>query len=713
MLHASFVDFADFRSIFGAAAKPSSFQSAEVAATPQRTWLRLVHRRHELRRWVAPRPTFTPHPGLFTHPYHTFLESIASVVPFIRSVSAQGKKAWLRELLEPVRLAHFPSLNLYLPPLDDAFSSGSAALLRATSRDHAQHKEVVVYRSPPRVLVFNLVEHGRRWYRVLTFCSRADCSLASLRNLPSYAEPVPVLACGDAMAQVAAAESLVITRHVTSSLVGLPPVVRAPVANGPGNSCADSQHKPQDKGAGWGDYGGFLSRRFAGNAHGSTTLTQPVASPAIAPNLTVQQTHSTIEQTYVPSRLLHGLLPEVLLETHLFWQNEDDTLTGYPKASAALDQTSHPTLILVVLSPELTASIDAHATPSNPGSKDANTSDFPATRAALHTACIRRRRLRPRGRASPPANPAIACNPMASPTGIAPMSDWSEAPTDATLAYDETWEEAVEQSDGVEDEILINLLHPELDEMTHALAMILRRLDDPSHILAWARRRRPAETAPADDLHDRTAGVAGASSTSSDLDDGGWALASVELPRLRLAFEVKRSSGGTGGVTRLYCREHASMFISSVTAINQTSEGSIDLDGGHARGRAGAVRQLLGCLPHAVVLEDEQGELAVLVSAAAKPYSKNTTAPADQSPRATNPNGRDESYHIRRDAGTCLLERNDLAWLAALTQARHYLYPIHPSNRVLCSRTLASSLYLLLLHFAHRRYDQVTHPATC
>ena len=41
----------------------------------------------------------------------------------------------------------------------------------------------------------------------------------------------------------------------------------------------------------------------------------------------------------------------------------------------------------------------------------------------------------------------------------------------------------------------------------------------------------------------------------------------------------------------------------------------------------------------------------------------------------------------------------------ALPQARHYLYPVHPSQSLLCSSTLASSLYLLLLTLAHRRYD--------
>ena len=44
-------------------------------------------------------------------------------------------------------------------------------------------REVVVYRYPPAVHIFNVVEHGRRWYMELIFSS---CNTATLRSqLPS------------------------------------------------------------------------------------------------------------------------------------------------------------------------------------------------------------------------------------------------------------------------------------------------------------------------------------------------------------------------------------------------------------------------------------------------------------------------------------------------------------------------------------------------
>lgn len=37
------------------------------------------------------------------------------------------------------------------------------------------------------------------------------------------------------------------------------------------------------------------------------------------------------EQTFMPTRLLKGLMPSAILDGYDFWQNEDDSLIGYPK----------------------------------------------------------------------------------------------------------------------------------------------------------------------------------------------------------------------------------------------------------------------------------------------------------------------------------------------------------------------------------------------
>lgn len=573
----------------------------------------------------------------------------------MRGSSSTSRKAWLRELLEPVRVCHFKSLHLLLPPLDEAFASAPAALLGATAAD-GTHKEVVVLRQPACVMVYNLVEHGRRWYRVLAFSSRADCSLASLPVRLWRPEHVSLLACGDAMEPTAATESLIITRHVGTSLVGLPPFLPAAAATARGAPAPD---RPTDRLGGWGD---FLTRHL--HLAGGVSSPAPAARPAAPPALSGQSTHATIEQTFVPSRLLCGLLSEALLQSHLFWQNEDDSLSGYPRGGRAAQEPGvQPTVLLVSLEPvALPPDVAASDAASAVGASGDAVGGGPAPDRHA-SASVRRRRLCPR--------PDAAAAPAEARRGREGVE------LDATLADDAGWVESPDSRGGQDDELLLNLLHPEAPPAVAALAELFRRVEDVSHVLAWARLR--------DGAHADERGRGQAETTE-------WALASVELPRLRLTFDVR--PGSLGSEPKLHCREHAGYFISNAAGqpgrLAQPDEPAEDA------ARAHSLRELLRCLPHALVLEDGQGDLAVLVSAAAKPFW-----PPEQ-PAASGARAAD-----CRDAGTCLLHRSDERWLQALTQARHYLYPVHPSLRVLCSRTLASSLYLLLMHLAHRQYDAV------
>ena len=142
---------------------------------------------------------------------------------------------WLHAALEPVRVAFFDRLELQpptfsttpfgaspntkgqpKPPDDDTVHS---ALLLARAPDGHTLKEILVLRDPACVLIFNVVEHGRRWYRSLVFCSHRSCSLADLPLTSPIGDALPVsapleLPCGDAMLLSPPAATLVITRTV-------------------------------------------------------------------------------------------------------------------------------------------------------------------------------------------------------------------------------------------------------------------------------------------------------------------------------------------------------------------------------------------------------------------------------------------------------------------------------------------------------------------
>ena len=93
--------FDDFAAVFGSGADALSFQSAEVQTTDQRVWVLLVGQRHHLQRWVAdvrrPRASFS-----------TVYRGLIPTIP--------GSLPWLSAVLEPVRAAHFPSLQLLAAP---------------------------------------------------------------------------------------------------------------------------------------------------------------------------------------------------------------------------------------------------------------------------------------------------------------------------------------------------------------------------------------------------------------------------------------------------------------------------------------------------------------------------------------------------------------------------------------------------------------------
>ena len=283
-------DFDDFRTVFGADALATSFQSAEVEAIPTstlavtltqtrtrirtlttnpnpdphqvkatayRSWLRLVGRRHDLHWWSPPQPGQPAHRAPLPFPQ-----------PYVREMAP----TWLSAALEPVRAAYFPELSLWQPLLADF--AAPAALLAGRAANGTL-KEVAVLQRTAAVLVYNVVEHGRRWYRTLVFCSRTDVSLATLPlSLATHAVPAGSTAssaagfvCGDASTSAHAAASLVITRQARDTAMR-------------------------------------EGRRAA----------------------------LSIEQTFVPRRLLSGTLPESLLEAYTFWHTPDDGLTGYPQA---------------------------------------------------------------------------------------------------------------------------------------------------------------------------------------------------------------------------------------------------------------------------------------------------------------------------------------------------------------------------------------------
>ena len=118
----------------------------------------------------------------------------------------------------------------------------------------------------------------------------------------------------------------------------------------------------------------------------------------------------------------------------------------------------------------------------------------------------------------------------------------------------------------------------------------------------------------------------------------------------------------------LYSQDHASLYVSNK--------------------RSALTTKLIAGAPHSLLLQDANGELHVLVP------SLEPTRP-----------------RLGAFSTALVLRRDNAAWSRAL-DTHYYLYPAHISLSFLVCPTLASSLYLLLLHFLHRDYAKAFALAT-
>ena len=195
---------------------------------------------------------------------------------------------------------------------------------------------------------------------------------------------------------------------------------------------------------------------------------------------------------------------------------------------------------------------------------------------------------------------------------------------------------------------LLNLVHTAEHSALMQLSDFLIGLDSLSHCLVWTKSKLPKKTK----------------------DIATCTLDVIELPRLQVNFSAKRDNDGT---LRLYSSSHAGMHISST--------------------RNPSLIRLLRGMPHGIVLENADGNLAVLTPASL-PVRKPTK----------------EWNHLT----TALIfnHNEDHIRLKDLS-VRQYLYPVHISSMFLFTPTLASALNLLLLRFLNLQYGEVFQLADC
>jgi hypothetical protein len=584
-----------------------------------------------------------------------------------------SEKAWLPSVFEPVRQTYmiFPQpLQIFLPEEPLPEDATVCYLVGKKPKVGGVWREIFVYRARRMVQVYRIESHGRRFYRSLEYASDARFCLRAMQ--PS----------------------------------------------------TDNREQP------WPDW----ERHGAGHpyedSHGDPT------SAVITREASCDENLSLGVETYIPDRLLWGIVPHTLLEQHCFWQDEDDHLRGYPipkpdskgsseqlgsdiifvrlaaGAHVALhggrfdavglkDKLLTPTRALILrlkkarlqrqrtavgkalalveafaaknalLTPPLESSfavskalatilrrIGGHSFgPGSEGQLDGDLAALSRLLGRIDLLPFSRRRRRHRitevvlpaiadalvalldedARSEPVATGAAATNAAAT-NAAATNAAAAPAPAGPAGAADA----AVSASELEEQElVLLDLLHAPAGSYLHSLADVMVRVENLSHVLAWARFDESADLGRADALSQSSLHI-------------------VSLPRLKLTFQARQ----VGDSVRLYSVDHADLFIT-----NERDE----------------TASLLAGLSHSLLLSSSNGEMSVLV-----PAWKPVRPTIEAVPFSTE----------------LVLDRADAEWLEN-SEHPYYVYPVHVSLSFLYSTTLASALYLLLLRYLARLYTSV------
>ncbi len=408
--------------------------------------------------------------------------------------------------------------------------------------------------------VYALIEEGRMVQRCLTYTSDCRHSLHDLtpdtenRDKPFSAGTR--FAAGNIFDTVLSKDGKLLQRAgagpLASAMVGSLVIKRTRLITG------NEKEKEPSAGPGWGDLG--------------------VAAVECTERLT---------ETFVPDRVLHGLIPDCLLEEYQFWKTGPRTLRGYPRVPSADNETElFVRLQCQVMFRDPTS---AAADPVPAIAVDCEPTELgSAVKARLHQ------------KVAFLQSTAAAASEVKVAASAADTDYTGRPVPDAVSVLDAgvgQWVaiikrvpappsgESKQGKSGVASShvlnqpmVLLNLVRAGASNpMLRRLAQTLTRLDNLSHVLVWSH---------------------------SDARAAGeeCELTLVELPRLKLRFSVKQVDEESSGsdsktppkkVVRLYSLDYAGQFVA------EQIDPSIEV---HLRG-----------IPHALVLENARHELSLLV----------------------------------------------------------------------------------------------------
>lgn len=429
-LEDEFRHWPDFRTVFGRLSTTTTIQCAEVKYTTNRKWVRLPGMNYDLQLWV---------PDL-RKPGHKFNTPYSSA------------DSWIKDVVDPWRAQVLPTTQLFLSN-EDQSSSSITILMGYYDSSTAEEpdrpdtlREVIVYRYPKVMHVYNVVEHGRRFYRKLIFSSDSYLCMHELKEEPMAAAGDTYLTSGDPYIASDKHPSLIVFRDSIQNQVA-------------------------------------------------------------------------VRQQFIPHRFLLGIMPTALLRNYKFWQNKDDSVTGYmPVANAQSGQRS----ILQIV-------IEEKATRRAKISRAYVLEEIEMAAASAVVVALASTKNAPNGSSASAGEDkdpdfAATVDPSKPTMYLINLLLLLNTFTKKQIECREANLNQIADFNGERSSL-------------HALVRMLIRMENLANIVAWS-KVEPTQSNP---------------SVSIDL---------IELPRLRLTFEKRNDSDGK---MRYYCLEQSGLYLTGYT----------------------------------------------------------------------------------------------------------------------------------------------------
>ena len=188
---------------------------AEVIHTTNRYWWRLVGRRYDLQSWAPDTRNYIDLKGMRNPKFSRKFPN-----------QLRGGERWIEAALSEKLPLILPEVTLYMPPGD--YSNAPYVQLAGwienprgaeTLNTHTL-KEVVVYQNPPAINVFNVVEHGRRFFRILEYTSNMSICRHEVEGdpYPDRVAGILSMSAGIPMTTLSPADSLIVSRRLSKNI---------------------------------------------------------------------------------------------------------------------------------------------------------------------------------------------------------------------------------------------------------------------------------------------------------------------------------------------------------------------------------------------------------------------------------------------------------------------------------------------------------------